>query len=48
MVIPMNQNNEMLERMMETGDGSISRKDALANGVPPASFARYIRSHHLF
>lgn len=48
MVIPMNQNNEMLERMMETGDGSISRKDALANGVPPASFARYVRSHHLF
>ena len=44
----MNQNHEMLERMMETGDGSISRKDALANGVPPASFARYVRSHHLF
>lgn len=43
----MNQNNETLERMMETGDGSISRKDALANGVPPASFARYVRSHHL-
>ena len=38
----------MLERVMETGDGSISRKDALANGVPPATFARYVRSHHLF
>lgn len=44
----MNQNQKMLERMMETGDGSISRKDALANGVPPASFARCVRSHHLF
>lgn len=43
----MNQNQKMLERMVETGDGSISRKDALANGVPPASFARYVRSHHL-
>ena len=48
MVIPMNQNQKMLERMMGTGDGSISRKDALANGVPPASFARYVRFHHLF
>lgn len=44
----MNQNYEKLERMMGTGDGSISRKDALANGVPPASFARYVRFHHLF
>ena len=44
----MNQNYEKLERMMEAGDGSISRKDALANGVPPASFARYVRFHHLF
>lgn len=43
----MNQNQKMLERIMETGNGSISRKDALANGVPPASFARYVRSHHL-
>ena len=33
--------------MMETGDGSISRKDALANGVPPATFARYVRLNQL-
>ena len=44
----MNQNQKMLERMMETRDGSISRQDALANGVAPARCARYIRSHHLF
>lgn len=37
----------MLTRMIEDGDGSISRKDAIANGVPPASFARYVRSNHL-
>ncbi len=43
----MNQNYETLERMMETGDGSISRKDAIANGVPPAAFARYVRSKNL-
>ena len=44
----MNQNFNKLDKLMETGDGSISRKDALANGVPPASFARYVRFHHLF
>ena len=33
--------------MMETGDGSISRKDALANGVPPATFTRYVRLNQL-
>ncbi len=43
----MNQNYETLERMMETGDGSLSRKDAVANGVPPASFARYVSSNNL-
>ena len=32
---------------METGDGSISRKDALANGVPPATFTRYVRLNQL-
>lgn len=30
----MNQNFNKLDKLMETGDGSISRKDALANGVP--------------
>lgn len=43
----MNQNYETLERMMETGDGSVSRKDAIANGVPPAAFARYVSSNNL-
>ena len=43
----MNQNYETLERMMETGDGSVSRKDAIANGVSPASFARYVSSNNL-
>ena len=37
----------MLTRMMEAGDGSISRKDAIANGVPPATFARYVSSNRL-
>jgi hypothetical protein len=43
----MNQNYNMLARMMEAGDGSVSRKDAIANGVPPATFARYVSSNHL-
>ena len=43
----MNQSYETLEKMMETGDGSISRKDAIANGVPPAAFARYVSSKKL-
>ncbi len=43
----MNQNYETLEMMMETGDGSISRKDAIANGIPPAAFARYVSSKNL-
>ncbi len=43
----MNQNYNMLARMMKAGDGSISRKDAVANGVPPAAFARYVRFNHL-
>lgn len=43
----MNQNYETLERMIETGDGSISRKDAIANGIPPATFARYVSSKNL-
>ena len=47
MVIRMNQNYNILERMIETGDGSISRKDAVANGVPPAAFTRYVSSNHL-
>ena len=33
--------------MIESGDGSLSRKDAIANGVPPASFARYVSSNRL-
>ena len=43
----MNQNFRKLSKMMETGDGSISRKDALANGVPPATFTRYVRLNQL-
>ncbi len=43
----MNQNYETLERMMETGDGSISRKEAIAEGIPPATFARYVSSNNL-
>ena len=43
----MNRNYNILEKMIETGDGSISRKDAIANGVPPASFARYVSSNNL-
>ena len=44
-VIQMNQSYSTIERMLETGDGCISRKAAIANGVAPASFVRYIRSH---
>lgn len=43
----MNQNYETLERMMETRDGSISRKEAIAEGIPPAAFARYVSSNNL-
>lgn len=43
----MNQNFNELDKLMETGDGSISRKDALANGVPPATFTRYVRLNQL-
>lgn len=43
----MNRNYNILEKMIETGDGSISRKAAIANGVPPASFARYVSSNNL-
>lgn len=43
----MNQSYSTIERMLETGDGCISRKAAIANGVAPASFARYVRSHGL-
>ena len=43
----MNQSYSTIERLLETGDGCISRKAAIANGVAPASFARYVRSHGL-
>lgn len=43
----MNQNFNKLDKLMEIGDGSISRKDALANGVPPATFTRYVRLNQL-
>ena len=32
---------------MKSSDGCISRKDAIANGIPPATFARYVRNHGL-
>lgn len=43
----MNRNYNILEKMIETGDGSISRKDAIADGIPPTAFARYVSSNHL-
>lgn len=43
----MNQNFNKLDKLMEIGDGSISRKDALANDVPPATFTRYVRLNQL-
>ena len=43
----MNQNFNKLDKLMETGDGSISRKDALANGVPPATFTRSVSWNQL-
>lgn len=43
----MNQSYSMIGRMLETGNGWISRKAAVANGVAPASFARYVRTHGL-
>lgn len=44
----MNQSyNEIIERMTKQGDGSISRKDAIANGIPPATFARYVQCNKL-
>ncbi len=41
----MNQNYSKLIAMAENGDGSISRKEAIANGVPSATFARYVRAN---
>lgn len=46
-MIRMNQNYNILEKMIGTGDGSVSRKDAIAKGVPPAAFARYVSSKNL-
>ncbi len=46
-MIRMNQNYNTLIKIIESGDGSISRKDAMANGIPPATFARYVSSNHL-
>lgn len=43
----MNQNYSILEKMIEAGDGSISRKEAIANDIPPAAFARYVSSKNL-
>ncbi len=43
----MNQNYNTLKKMIESGDGSISRKCAIAMGIPPAAFARYVSSNHL-
>lgn len=39
--------NEMIRKMMETGDGSISRKDVIANGISPATFLRYVKANGL-
>ncbi len=43
----MNQHYNLLEKMIKSGDGSISRKDAVERGVPPATFARYVRLNKL-
>ena len=40
----MNQNYNILEKMIGTGDGSVSRKEAIANGVPSVAFTRYVSS----
>lgn len=40
----MNQKyNDIIENIIRSNDGCVSRKDAIANGIPPAAFNRYVR-----
>lgn len=43
----MNQNYIRLKNIMASGDGTISRKEALRNNVPPATFARFVHTNNL-
>lgn len=44
----MNQNyNEFFKNLAKLGNGCISRKDTIANGIPPVAFTRYVRSKNL-
>lgn len=39
--------NEIIKKMMEIGDGSVSRKDVIAKGISPASFLRFVQANGL-
>lgn len=44
----MNQNyNEFFKNLAKLGNGCISRKDTIANGIPPVAFTRYVKSKNL-
>lgn len=44
----MNQNyNEFFKNLAKLGNGCISRKDTIVNGIPPVTFTRYVKSKNL-
>lgn len=44
----MNQKyNEFFKNLAKLGNGCISRKDTITNGIPPVAFTRYIKSKNL-
>ena len=44
----MNQKyNEFFKNLAKLGNGCISRKDTIANGIPPVTFTRYVKSKNL-
>ena len=44
----MNQNyNEFFKNLAKLGNGCISRKDTIANGIPPVAFTRYVKNKNL-
>lgn len=44
----MNQKyNEFFKNLAKLGNGCISRKDTIANGIPPVAFTRYVKSKNL-
>ena len=44
----MNQKyNEFIKNLAKLGNGCISRKDTIANGIPPVAFTRYVKSKNL-